>query len=97
MVYSPPQVPLSQPYCGLNHFLRADKICSLSNLFQPFGHANPHLLILHNYMGTDVIPDYVQESGFASVDNLKILGFNVPKNLSDMKRNFEPTLLKIKK
>jgi hypothetical protein len=48
-------------------------------------------------MGTDIIPVYVQESGFAIVDNLRILGFNVTKHFSDMKKNFEPTLLKIKK
>jgi exonuclease III len=48
-------------------------------------------------LGTDEIPDYVANSGFAPVTELKILGFTVTKNYDDLKNNITPALDKISK
>jgi hypothetical protein len=48
-------------------------------------------------IGTDEIPEYIANSGFAVVDELKILGFIITKNHNDLKNNFILVLDKIKK
>jgi hypothetical protein len=47
-------------------------------------------------IGTDSIPEYVAESGFAVANELKILGFKVTKNHADLVTNFDPAIDKIR-
>jgi exonuclease III len=47
-------------------------------------------------IGTDSIPEYVIDSGFAVATELKILGFKVTKNHADMAKNFDPAIDKIR-
>jgi hypothetical protein len=47
--------------------------------------------------GTEVIPDFISESGFTVSNEIKILGFKITKNHQDIAKNFEPAVEKIKK
>jgi hypothetical protein len=48
-------------------------------------------------VGTDTIPEYVTESGFAVSNELKILGYKVTKNHADLASNFKPAIEKIRR
>jgi hypothetical protein len=46
--------------------------------------------------GTDVIPDYISQSGFRVTDNVTILGFNITRRYNDLTENFTKVVSKIK-
>jgi hypothetical protein len=47
-------------------------------------------------LGTDAVPEFVLDSGFTPVNNIKILGFNISNSFDDLVQNFPPVLDKIK-
>jgi hypothetical protein len=47
--------------------------------------------------GTDMIPDYVLESGFTVAERIKVLGFSLSKNMASLQLNLDTCLDKIKK
>jgi hypothetical protein len=48
-------------------------------------------------VGTNEVPVYVIESGFTVTDSVKILGFNITKNVTDLENNLTLCLEKLKK
>jgi hypothetical protein len=48
-------------------------------------------------IGTDTVPEYVTSSGFAVVNSIKVLGFNITRNYRDLDDNLENCSTKIKK
>jgi hypothetical protein len=44
---------------------------------------------------TDAVPEFVIDSGFKPVNNIKILGFNISNSFEDLVQNFPPVLDKI--
>jgi hypothetical protein len=46
--------------------------------------------------GTNQVPDYITESGFTVVTELKILGFNIMADFSDLKNNINSAIEKIR-
>jgi hypothetical protein len=47
-------------------------------------------------VGTDTVPDFVTEAGFAITNELKILGFNITKNFDDISNNLTLAIEKIR-
>jgi hypothetical protein len=47
-------------------------------------------------VGTDAVPGYVTDTGFAVSDELKILGFRITKNFDSMVDNLDPAIDKIR-
>jgi hypothetical protein len=47
--------------------------------------------------GTETVPDFIIESGFAVAEKLKILGFDVTKDFSDLNLNVNPAIENIRK
>jgi hypothetical protein len=46
-------------------------------------------------IGTDTVPDFVNEAGFARTNELKILGFLITKNFAEISNNLIPAVEKI--
>jgi hypothetical protein len=47
-------------------------------------------------VGTNTVPDYVADSGFAMSDAIKVLGFNITSDTEMLKNNFTPAIAKIR-